>query len=51
MGRLADWFSMRVGFLMPLVCFSGVMTYGFLWNTLFKHDRTWSARESSTAER
>ncbi len=44
MGRLADWFSMRVGFLMPLVCFSGVMTYGFLWNTLFKHDRTWSAR-------
>jgi FHS family L-fucose permease-like MFS transporter len=38
MGRLADWFSMRVGFLVPLVCFSAVMAYGFLWKRLFAHD-------------
>jgi FHS family L-fucose permease-like MFS transporter len=38
MGRLADWYSMRIGFLMPLACFVAVMAYGFLWNTLFSHD-------------
>jgi FHS family L-fucose permease-like MFS transporter len=38
MGRLADWFSMRVGFLVPMVCFSAVMAYGFLWKTLFSQD-------------
>lgn len=38
MGRLADWFSMRVGFLVPLVCFSAVMAYGFLWNRFFMQD-------------
>lgn len=38
MGRLADWFSMRTGFLMPLVCFIAVMAYGFLWRLLFSQD-------------
>jgi FHS family L-fucose permease-like MFS transporter len=38
MGRLADWFSMRVGFLMPLACFVAVMSYGFFWNRLFSQD-------------
>ena len=38
MGRLADWFSMRAGFLMPLLCFSAVMLYGFLWRRFFSQD-------------
>jgi FHS family L-fucose permease-like MFS transporter len=38
MGRLADRFSMRVGFLVPAVCFSAVMAYGFLWNGFFSRD-------------
>ena len=37
MGRMADLFSMRTGFLLPLVCFVGVMAYGFLWKRLFQH--------------
>lgn len=38
MGRLADWFSMRIGFLMPLACFAAVMAYGFSWRRLFAQD-------------
>jgi MFS transporter, FHS family, L-fucose permease len=38
MGRLADRFTMRIGFLMPLVCFIAVMAYGFLWRKLFTED-------------
>jgi FHS family L-fucose permease-like MFS transporter len=38
MGRLADWFSMRIGFLMPLACFAAVMVYGFAWRRLFAQD-------------
>jgi FHS family L-fucose permease-like MFS transporter len=40
MGRLADQFSMRLGFLMPLACFAAVMAYGFLWKKLFSQDMT-----------
>lgn len=40
MGRLADGITMRVGFLVPLICFIAVMVYGFLWGRLFAHDMT-----------
>jgi FHS family L-fucose permease-like MFS transporter len=46
MGRLADWFSMRVGFVMPLVCFSAVMAYGFLWGRLFHQDMAAPANDN-----
>jgi FHS family L-fucose permease-like MFS transporter len=39
MGWLADHYSMQVGFLMPLLCFAGIMAYGFGWNRLYSHDR------------
>ena len=29
---------MRVGFLMPLVCFLFIMTYGFCWRRLYAGD-------------
>jgi len=35
MGWLADRYSMRVGFLMPLVCFVFIMGYGFCWRRFF----------------
>ena len=35
MGWLADHYSMRVGFLMPLVCFACIAAYGFGWPRLF----------------
>ena len=38
MGWLADHSSMRVGFLMPLVCFGGIMMYGFGWRRLYRAD-------------
>lgn len=38
MGGLADSSSMRLGFLMPFVCFVAVMSYGFLWRKLFSRD-------------
>jgi len=43
MGRLADWFSMRSGFVLPLGCFLAVMTYGFLWSVLFAQDMAGSS--------
>ena len=45
MGRLADWFSMRVGFLAPLACFSAVTMYGFLWRRFFTQDMAVSPRQ------
>lgn len=39
MGALADRYSMRTGFLMPLVCFTGVTLYGFNWPRLFGRRR------------
>jgi FHS family L-fucose permease-like MFS transporter len=38
MGWMADHYSMRVGFLMPLVCFAFIMAYGFSWRRLFNRD-------------
>lgn len=38
MGALADRYSMRVGFLMPMACFAGIMAYGFGWRRLYHHD-------------
>jgi FHS family L-fucose permease-like MFS transporter len=35
MGWLADHYSMRVGFLMPLTCFAFITAYGFGWRRLF----------------
>ena len=31
MGHIADQYSMRVGFIVPLVCFVFIALYGFLW--------------------
>jgi len=39
MGWLADHYSMRAGFLMPLLCFAAIMAYGFGWNRLYSHTR------------
>jgi FHS family L-fucose permease-like MFS transporter len=38
MGRLADGYSMRVGFIMPLLCFCFIAFYGFSWRRWFAHD-------------
>lgn len=38
MGWLADHYSMRVGFLMPMACFTCIMAYGFGWRRLFGRD-------------
>ncbi len=38
MGWLADRYSMRVGFMMPLGCFVAIMAYGFFWQRLFAGD-------------
>jgi FHS family L-fucose permease-like MFS transporter len=46
MGRLADRFSMRVGFVMPLCCFIAVAAYGLSWKLLFSQDMTSSDHES-----
>ncbi len=38
MGWMADKWSMRVGFLMPLGCFVVIMLYGFMWQGFFRND-------------
>ncbi len=38
MGYMADVFSMRIGFIVPLVCFAVIMLYGFTWKSLFRRD-------------
>jgi len=38
MGWIADNYSMRIGFIMPLICFIFIMAYGFNWHRLFVHD-------------
>jgi FHS family L-fucose permease-like MFS transporter len=38
MGLLADHYSMRAGFLMPLFCFAFIAFYGFSWRKLYRHD-------------
>jgi FHS family L-fucose permease-like MFS transporter len=38
MGWLADQYSMRIGFLMPLGCFAFIAFYGFFWRNFYRHD-------------
>jgi FHS family L-fucose permease-like MFS transporter len=38
MGRLADLFSMRVGFVMPLGCFVAILAYAIFWPQLEQQD-------------
>lgn len=38
MGRLADQFSMRIGFLMPLGCFIAIVAYALAWPALERRD-------------
>jgi FHS family L-fucose permease-like MFS transporter len=38
MGWLADKYSMRVGFVMPLGCFIFIALYGFSWQRLYRRD-------------
>ena len=45
MGWLADHYSMRSGFLVPLGCFLGITLYGFVWPRLY------SDRESAIDSR
>jgi FHS family L-fucose permease-like MFS transporter len=35
MGALADKYGMRFGFIIPLLCFAAIMTYGLSWKRLF----------------
>jgi FHS family L-fucose permease-like MFS transporter len=38
MGALADHFSMRIGFLMPLACFIYIVFYAFSWPAMERRD-------------
>jgi FHS family L-fucose permease-like MFS transporter len=38
MGRIADLHSMRIGFVVPLVCFVLVALYGYTWPRLYSLD-------------
>jgi len=38
MGRIADQHSMRIGFVVPLICFVFVALYGFIWGRLSRGD-------------
>lgn len=38
MGHIADTSSMRIGFVVPLVCFIGVALYGAMWRVLESKD-------------
>ncbi len=40
MGHIADTHSMKVGFVVPLVCFVFIAIYGFFWQRLENKDRT-----------
>jgi FHS family L-fucose permease-like MFS transporter len=39
MGHIADTHSMRVGFIVPLVCFVFITIYGVVWQKLENNDR------------
>jgi FHS family L-fucose permease-like MFS transporter len=45
MGHIADLHSMRIGFVVPLVCFVLVALYGFTWAKLSTFDSLPSAEE------
>ncbi|MEI6351043.1 MAG: MFS transporter [Verrucomicrobiota bacterium] len=38
MGWLADKYSMRVGFAMPLCCFAFIAFYGFCWRRFYRYE-------------
>ena len=38
MGHIADRYSMRIGFAVPLVCFVFIALYGLIWAKLNTHD-------------
>jgi FHS family L-fucose permease-like MFS transporter len=38
MGHLADVYAMRIGFLMPLICFIFIAAYAFSWPVLERRD-------------
>jgi FHS family L-fucose permease-like MFS transporter len=38
MGKIADLYSMRIGFTMPLFCFVYVMVYAAIWPALERLD-------------
>jgi len=38
MGYIADRSSMRIGFILPLICFVVITLYGFTWKSLFRRD-------------
>jgi FHS family L-fucose permease-like MFS transporter len=40
MGHIADQHSMRIGFVVPLVCFVFVALYGAIWARLSRQDAT-----------
>ena len=37
-GHIADLHSMRIGFVVPLVCFVFVALYGFTWSKFYRLD-------------
>jgi FHS family L-fucose permease-like MFS transporter len=37
-GHIADLHSMRIGFVVPLVCFLLIAIYGLIWPKLFRLD-------------
>ena len=39
MGLLADHYSLRAGFIMPLLCFVFIACYGFGWRKWYRHER------------
>jgi FHS family L-fucose permease-like MFS transporter len=40
MGWIADRYSMRLGFIMPLACFVFIACYGFSWRRLYAREAT-----------
>jgi FHS family L-fucose permease-like MFS transporter len=49
MGWLADQYSMRIGFLMPLGCFAFIAFYGFGWRNFYRHDLDPSQRTATAS--
>jgi FHS family L-fucose permease-like MFS transporter len=45
MGHIADRHSMRIGFVVPLVCFVLVALYGFIWAKLITVDSLAPSKE------
>ena len=45
MGHIADRHSMRIGFVVPLVCFVLVALYGFIWSKLITVDSLAPSKE------